>query len=407
VSSFDPNFRVLIDGVQYTGLIDWNISITNGQATPFTFPTPGSMNLSLIFLETPAVPINLRSKVDLQWYDPVVPYWAAVYTGWVTDYSLSFQSFGVAGKVTILNIQTIGPLAFLNGQEYYLDADTTDTTKNTVTALINAVNTTTWEEVNPSSSWSDLQPTVTWAAFDKTLTGVVNVGISGSSGPNVTRSAGYRQVLTDLQALFNGSHSLCREDNNGAISWVIDPTSLPITITPDMVNMEYTAGVSISDVRNLVDVSNPSGVLERYGDDYSRQLYGTVQGSIDTLLTNTGDAVNAAAYIVKGSSIPTLSRRQVIIDMYNPNLTDANRDDLLPSLIGAIFDTSALSYPGDTGEFQVWERNVQISRDSVLFTFSGGSVSWFNGTPTWLQISPAYTWTSYGTAFPTQKWSDL
>lgn len=407
MSDFNPNFRVLIDGVQYTGLIDWNISITNGQATPFTFPTPGSMSLSLVFLETPTIPINLRSKVELQWYDPVVPYWAAVYTGWVTDYTLSFQSYGIAGKVTTINIQTIGPLAFFNGQEYYLDADTTDTTSNTVAALVAAVNSTSWEEVNPSSTWSDLNPTITWANFDKTLTSLAIVSITGSAGPNVTRTAGYRQVLTDLQALFNGSHSLFAEHNNGSIYWIIDPTSPPITITPGMVNMEYTAGVSISDVRNLVDVSNPSGVLERYGDDNSRQIYGTMQGSIDTLLTNTGDAVTAAAYIVKGSAIPTLSRRQVVIDMYNPNLTDVDRDYLLPSLIGTIFDTSALSYPGDSGKFQVWERNVQISRDSVLFIFSGGSVSWFNGTPTWLQISPSYTWTSYGTAFPTQKWSDL
>lgn len=406
MSAWDPNVQVKFNNVLYTGYVDYSINFTRGQTDPYGPPQPGTGSLTLLFLDVPSIPINIGTEVEIWLAGTAGQVVANV--GYVSDMSLAPMAYGASGSVWALSVSFTGVMSRMLNQTYNVATDTTSTSKAAVETLLAAVNTSTWAELNASSIWSDIDPTLTWATFD---TPAISTFVHTNAGPSVTIQAGNRDVWNDYCELIVGSHGLGYESNDGIVKTYLALTrSVATTIPGSYVLTDVAASNTISTMRNRVTVNDYLGAALAYAsDDTSVYDYGIQDGTIDTFLNTALDGSNLAAYIVGGLSDPTMAITSFSIELLNPNLVDADRQTMWTNgaRTGWAWNITGLPSALGTADLLVMSYSMNITRNSCTATWATIPYSQFYSSNTWNQVPNSYTWTSYGTAYPTQKWSDL
>jgi hypothetical protein len=409
VSAWNPQVQIWIDSVQYTGYVDYNISITRGQDDVYGSPQPGYANVTLLFMDTPSIPVNLGQQLEVRMMGSAAM--QVAFLGFISDMGLSANAYGAAGSVWQLNLTAMGIFSRMLNQTYTVTADTTMATATAAIALFTAVNTTQWDELSTVDTWNDLDPAWTWNSFYADALGYSVT--SFLSDPQVKITAGVRDVWTDIQALTIGGRAIFYEPagvNQVFLLGLGSPKATPLTIPASYVSSNIQASNTISKMRNRVAVTGWDGAQLGYdADDTSVQTYGIHDGTVSTYLTLAADAANVAGQIVSGRADATMAITSIAIELLNDNLADADRQAIWTSQarFGAIYSVTGLPATLGSADLFVTTFNLNISRDSVLAIIGTVPYSEYYSTNTWNEVSPAYTWTSYGTAFPTQKWSDL
>lgn len=409
MTAWNPQPQIRIDGVTYTGFVDYNINFQRGQSGPYEAPQPGSGSVTLLFMDTPAVPVEIGSKIEIRLIDTGSTYQTAN-TGWVTDINLSAMAYGAAGSVWALSIAFVGLLAKLQNQTYDLTADLITTYSSTaIGTLIATANSTQWNQLNPASTWADIDAALTWNTFDDTQ--AVPYATYGGGGAVRIPAATGRDLWGDLVKLIQGSHTKVTETPDGYIYTYSDiPKGASTTIPAAALLTDVEASNTITTMRNRVTVTDYLDAVAAYdSDDVSVYNYGVQDGSLATFLSNPGDAATIAAYIVNGLSDATMAITRFSIELTNPAISDADRLNYWYyfSLVGQQWTLSGL--PAALGAMAVYTLgfSMNLTKSGCLVTFDCCPESAFYSSITWNQVPRSYTWTSYGTAYPTQKWSDL
>jgi hypothetical protein len=418
VTSWTPQIVVKVNGATYSGYVDWNINISCTQNELWSTPYPSSAKLSLHFTDSTSIKaINIGDEIAIQ-----INYSTGTsdfYTGLVSDLTMQYTAYGASGFILTKEISLIGAISiFVNNSATINDYFVYENSSATVGRVLADLSYTTWTEMGLSTAWQDLDPTWTWNNInDKTIALIDDVDITENEvfhfymlNQNMTMT-----VLEWLNLILVQSSSIMWEGPTGKVYFLMGaykPT--PKTIPVDVVN-PYSLHLTTrySDIKNRFTITDGNTPANKYiySDVLSASTYGVREGAATTYLdtiVNNAENDNFGNRIIDRLAYPKPSISGFGIDLLNTNLTDAQRDNLLLTHLFTNYTLSNLDPMwGYSNELMVLGYNWSISKNSFYIETTTYPTAMFYGGDTWLQISPKYTWTSYGTAFPTQKWSDL
>jgi len=409
MTAFTAALTLYVNNVAYTNWVDHQISITRGYTDIDSTAQPSVASITLIGVSDVSFGAEVNDIIRLD--DATI---GMFYKGRLTDITISTEAFGVLGNITTATLTVMGPTYDILNTTWYLDADTTATGSALIDLIMAQAGQTQWTEVNPSLTWAAVEPTITWAAYSDVNSTLINGYTTGGTWPSMKLTAGQRDVWTDINAIIASARGYVQEQYDGAIVFYGRLTSgtAADTITGNTIDPTLAVSKSLNDIRNKIDITNLSATASIvYADDYSVYVYGEMGGSQATLLTNTLDVDTLGAILLDARAYPKAMLKALTVDAVNENMTDAVRTALIRGTKTWPYYTWATTsvpivFGGDVDRVVIGQ-TMNINKYHWAITLNTLDASSYYSHDNWAQISKIYTWTSYGTAFPTTKWSDL
>ncbi len=269
----------------------------------------------------------------------------------------------------------------------------------------------TWAEVPGALTWATYDPTTTWATAE-------NVGLGEIDQPGdyelAARSSSRTDVYSLVSALATSGLGYIYEDAQGRISYA-DATHRSQYLTANgyvqlTANQARAAGLRTEtragDVRNDVTIKyGATSSAEKSASDATSILtYGTLAQIITTTLHNATDAEDQADFYLALRKDPQAIFSEITFDLTNPELDDADRDDLIGTFMGqpvAINDLPSNMGSIFQGFVEGW--SFQASYNQVSVSLLVSPVAYSLQALQWNEISAAFTWSGVS---PTLDWEN-
>ena len=394
------------DNQTVTGIVDYSLNIQGGSEDYINPPMPGSTSISLTFDENVIPPIQIGNVMWIQ--DTSANGLGYIFIGKVVSRTSRYSAWGTAGFLLTWTYELAGFISDLQKMQWYNPTTYTGTTDQCLDLVFANAGLSTWSQVSYSLTWANVSPDITWATWDQQdYVGANMISRYGSNSQSQTLAAGWRNVWDDLVTLTYGVWGNINENLGSAVSCSLEVPSPITTVVYNNYLMVDIEGVdSTPSIRNDVTITKYDGTTVEYREQNSVRDYGPQPGNLTTFINNTSDANTTGAKIVNGLGYPSFGLNRYGINLYNPNIP-------LPDLIYYYitgFIPVTIDAPSPMGGLQDYltvgyrlnaNKNAWIIENNVVpLSVAVNSINWE-------QVPASYTWTSYGTAYPTQKWSDL
>ena len=394
------------DNQVVNGIVEYNLNIQGGSEDYINPPMPGSTSIDLTFDEDVIPPIQIGNVVTIQ--DTSVQGIGYIFIGKVVGRSSRYSAWGTAGFLLTWTYELAGFISDLQKMSWYNPSNYTGTTDQCLDLVMANAGKSTWSQVNPNLTWANVTPTTTWETWDG-VDYVTNNMISrtGTNSQSQTLAAGWRNVWDDLVTLTYGVWGAITESTGLAVECVV---TTPTTITTNVYNnylMVDIEGIdSTPKLRNDVTLTKYDTTTIEYRDQPSIYQYGQQPGTITTYINNDSDALTTCAKIVNGLAYPYLALDRYRINLYNPNIPQA---DLTYYYITGLIPVTVLAPTpmGGTQDYLTVGYRLNANKNAWIMENNVVPLSVAVNSINWEQVPASYTWTSYGVAYPTQKWSDL
>ena len=408
MSIFNPVWRVTIGGVQYQTAILANLTITSGRTNIYEQAQAGYTNLEIINLDQSNVPIEINDSLTIELQDSTSTF-VPIFGGSVVEVGIAVAEIGSVDYAQRINIIALGALARLpkaltngvlskkfDGDQIY------DVLKN---VLFDS-----WQEVPQALTWATYNPTTTWANAQ-------NSGLGEIDRPGnyelAARSSSRTDVYSLVSALATSGLGYIYENAQGQIGYA-DSTHRTNYLAANgyvelTANHALAPGLSIQqragDVRNSITLKYDatSSSEKSASDTASIGLYGQLAQIISTTLHNAADAEDQADFYLSLRAYPRFNFNNITFELTNPELDDADRDDLIGVFMGMPVEISDLPLNMNSGDFlgfvEGWTfsaRYNQISVSMILspIAFSLQAMRW-NDVPVverWNTVNPTLDW---------------
>jgi len=409
MTQWNPVWKVTIDGTEYTNAVLANLVIRSGRTNIYEQAQAGYVNIQLIDVDQTAIPVQINSTISIQVKNTSNTF-VPIFGGNVVDIGLEVRDVGSTMFTQTYSITALGALARLpktltNGvllKEF--DGDQ-------IYDILSDVLFNTWADVAGSITWATYTPaTTTWATAE-------NNGLGEIDRPGnyelAARSSNRTDVYSLVSALATSGLGYLFEDAQGRIGYS-DSTHRTQYLTANgyvdlTANHARAAGLRIQtragDVRNNVTIKyDATSSSERSASDTdSINEYGQLSQIITTTLHNAADATSQANFYLALRKTPQPIFSEITFDLTNPELDNADRDNLinvfmgmpiaindLPSNMGSIFQ----------GFVEGWSFQAAYNRLSVTLTATPTAYS-LQALP-WADISNTFTWSGVS---PTLDWA--
>lgn len=409
MTAFEPSVSVYYDspingtaGV-LDGIVDYSINLDVGSNDYFNEPNPGTCTVTTYFDSDVVPSIGIGDYIQIFENQTATQ----IFKGRVINRTSSYASWGTAGFLLSWTYELVGGISDLQKSNWYNPTSFTGTTNQCFSRIMSYAGYQIWSQVNPATTWAQVEPTTTWANYDG-INPINNwVSQQGSNSQVQTLTAGWRNVWTDLFTLFNGTWGYIVE-NAGSTVYCISTQSGTGNIALNQMMTTVTGRDNVTGIRNDVTVVQQNGTTNEYIEPVSRRQYGCQPGTINTYLDSTAEAQTTGAKILNGLAFPYFGISEVEINLYNPNVTSANAGAFLSyyGLADALIVEAPLPM-GGTQKYLPVGMNLDISKNAWIVKYNLIPYTVAVNSINWKQVDPSYTWSSYGVAFPTQKWSDL
>jgi hypothetical protein len=409
MTQWNPIWLVEIDGVEYTDAVLANLVIRSGRTNIYEQAQAGYVNLQLIDLAQTIVPVAINSTISVSVKDTAGTF-VAIFGGNVVDIGLEVREVGSTTFTQTYSITALGALARLP-KSLTNGVLSKDFDGNQIYTILSDLLLNTWAEVPGALTWATYDPTTTWATAE-------NVGLGEIDQPGdyelAARSSSRTDVYSLVSALATSGLGYIYEDAQGRISYA-DATHRSQYLTANgyvqlTANQARAAGLRTEtragDVRNDVTIKyGATSSAEKSASDATSILtYGTLAQIITTTLHNATDAEDQADFYLALRKDPQAIFSEITFDLTNPELDDADRDDLigvfmgqpvaindLPSNMGGIFQ----------GFVEGW--SFQASYNQVSVSLLVSPVAYSLQALQWDEISAAFTWSGVS---PTLDWEN-
>jgi hypothetical protein len=269
----------------------------------------------------------------------------------------------------------------------------------------------TWAQVAGSVTWGTYTPAgTTWATAE-------NNGLGEIDRPGnyelAARSSNRTDVYSLVSALATSGLGYLYESPTGAIGYADSTHRTNYLAANGYVDLDANharaAGLRIEtrvgDVRNALTIKyDATSSSERSASDAdSIALYGTLAQIIETTLHNAADATAQANFYLSLRAQPQPIFSQISFDLTNPEIDDADRDNLLNVFMGEAIALNNLPLNMNSGTFQGfvegWSFQASYNQLSVTLlltplAYSLQAMRW-NDVPiteTWSSVSPTLDW---------------
>jgi hypothetical protein len=409
MTQWNPIWLVEIDGIEYTDAVLANLTIQSGRTNIYEQAQAGYVNLQLIDISQSTIPVSINSTISVRIKDTSNAF-VSLFGGNVVDIGLEVRDVGSTTFTQTYNITALGALARLpkaltNGvlsKEF--DGDQ-------IYDILSDVLFNTWAQVAGSVTWGTYTPAgTTWATAE-------NNGLGEIDRPGnyelAARSSNRIDVYSLVSALATSGLGYIYEDAQGRIGYADSTHRTQYLSANGYVDLDANharaAGLRIEtrvgDVRNSLTIKyDATSSSERSASDAdSIALYGTLAQIIETTLHNASDATDQANFYLSLRAQPQPIFSQISFDLTNPEIDNADRDNLLNVFMGEAIALNNLPLNMSSGTFQGfvegWGFQASYNQLSVTLllsplAYSLQAMRW-NDVPiteTWASVSPTLDW---------------
>jgi hypothetical protein len=267
-----------------------------------------------------------------------------------------------------------------------------------------------WQEVPQALTWATYDPTTQWQDAE-------NSGLGEIDQPGnyelAARTSSVIDVYSLVSALATSGLGYIYESSTGQISYA-DSTHRTTYLAANgyvdlTANQALASGLSIQsragDVRNTITLKYGTNSQNEVSavDSASVGLYGQLAQIFTTTIKHQADAQDQADFYLELRAYPRFNFNNITFELTNPELDDADRDDLINVFMGMPVNIANLPLNMNSGDFlgfvEGWTFSARYNQVSVSMivspiSFSLQAMRW-NDVPVteqWNTINPTLDW---------------
>jgi hypothetical protein len=405
---FNPVWRVTIGGVQYQTAILANLTITSGRTNIYEQANAGYTNLEIINLDQSNVLIEINDSLTIELQDSTATF-VPIFGGSVVDVGIAVAEVGSVDYAQRIRIVALGALSRL--PKALTDGVLSqDFDGNQIYTILKEVLFLSWQEVPQALTWATYDPTTQWQDAE-------NSGLGEIDQPGnyelAARTSSVIEVYSLVAALATSGLGYIYENAQGQISYA-DSTHRTTYLAANgyvdlTANQALASGLSIQsragDVRNTITLKYGTNSQSEVSavDSASVGLYGQLAQVFTTTIKHQADAQDQADFYLELRAYPRFNFNNITFELTNPELDDADRDDLINVFMGMPVNIANLPLNMNSGDFlgfvEGWTFSARYNQVSVSMivspiSFSLQAMRW-NDVPVtelWSTVNPTLDW---------------
>ena len=405
---FTPDWKLTVGGVDYTDIAISDVQHQSGRSNIYTQALPSYMQVTLVALNNQTLPFDINDSFDLQVKDSTATY-VSLFGGDITDVTVNVGNTGSIGTVIEYTIIAMGSLVKLT-KEVFNGNISQDEDGDQIYEILSGVLLGTWNDVPAASTWATYDAAETWE--DAVNLGLGEIDQPGlytmSSQSNVTET-----IFSVVADIADSAFGYIYEDNTGNIGYADADHRQNYLLINGYVELDarHALGAGLSTIMRSADVRND--IYINYGNNYNSQvdatdaasiaLYGYKAETINSRVHGATDAQDIVDRYIAQRAYPIPAFQSITFPITNPEIDNADRDDLLAVFMGMPVHIQNLPTQISGGDFEGYVEGWSWStRFNELFltinvspvAFSQVAMRW-NTTPAteaWNTLSPTLTW---------------
>lgn len=407
MSLWNPEYQILIDGVDYSSSTIANLGITSGRTSIYEQPVAGYCSVELINFDNTDYSFTVGTDILISIKDSTGTF-VDLFGGFISDLEISVQSAGSVGYVTAARITALGALARLaraNWEKNLPKAfDGTQIYNILSDLLLNS-----WNEVAPALQWYQYNPTTTWANAE-------NVGLGEIDRPGqyemVHRPADPVSSYTIASQIAESGLGYMYEDSSGRIGYAdaLHRQNYLAANGYTTISANTSIGVGLKsitrsgDVRNFITLNYKNSKID-VSDLASISQYGKFAEIFDTNLENAAEALAVAERRLQLKAYPRAFFDSIEFPLGSPEIDNSDRDDLLNIFMGLPLEITDLPPNIVNSVFQGYVEgwSFRASYNALSISINASPIEFSQVTLRWNQVSALESW---NTINPTLTWEN-
>jgi len=352
-----PDWKLTVAGVDYTDIAISDITHESGRDDIYTQPNPSYLQISLVALSGQTLPFDINDSLSLQVKDSSATY-VNLFGGDITDITVEVAQTGQIATVISYTILAMGALVKL-AKEIFNDALSQDEDGDQIQVLLESVLLATWNDIPSATTWATYDATETWAqAGDQGIGTIDTPGLYTMQH----RAADPDTIYNIASLIANSAFGYLYEENNGDISYADADHRQTYLLANGYVDLDanHALGQGLSTIVRAADIRND--IYINYGNNFGSQetansqesiaLYGYKAESINSVIHSAVDAQEVADRYIAQRAFPLPAFQSITFPITNPEIDDADRDDLLGVFMGQPLNLQNLPDQISGGEFE-------------------------------------------------------
>lgn len=408
MTAWSPVWQVSMNGGTFTDVTLSNLTISSGRTDIYSQPVAGYCSVELVNTDQSIPSIEINDQIAIRVKDSTNTF-TPIFGGFITDIDQSVKTAGSNAIVQTFKVIALGALSKLP-KVLTEGVLTQDFEGDQIYSILSGLLFNTWNEVPAATTWATYSATETWANAQ-------NSGLGEIDQPGdyelTSRASDVTDVYSLVAALATSGAGYIFEDAQGRIGYADSTHRGEYLATNGYLEVTghhaLARGVSTSrrlgDIRNVVTITYKNGQQETASDADSIALYGQQAQNITTSIEHAADATSQANFYLALRAYPQSLFKSITFELTNPEIDDADRDDLLNVFMGLPLDITDLPANMTGGRFQGfvegWTFNAGFNKLSVTLllspiAFSLQAFKWLNVpiVESWNTISPTLDWTN-------------
>jgi hypothetical protein len=403
-----PDWRILIDGIDYSSNTIANLNITSGRTSIYEQPVAGYGYVELINFVNDSYPFTVGTDILISIKDSTGIY-VDLYGGFISDLEISVQSSGSIGYVTTARITALGALSKVARSNWDISlARAYDGTQ--IYTILSDLLLNNWNEVAPALTWANYYPTTTWANAE-------NVGLGEIDRPGqyemVNRGADPVSMYTLCSQIAESGLGYLYEDSSGRIGYAdalhrqnyLAANGYTSVTANNAIGIGLRSVTRSGDVRNYITLNYGSSSTLTVSDLASIAEYGKFAEIFDTNLHDHTQAASVAARRLQLKAYPRAFFDSIEFPLGSPEIDDSDRDALLNVFMGLPLEVTDLPPNIVDTSFQGYVEGwtFRASYNALSIVINASPIEFSQVTLRWNQVSASERW---NTLSPTLTWED-
>jgi hypothetical protein len=399
MSIFNPVWKVIIGGTEFTNYALANLSITSGRTNIYEQANAGYVNLQLINLDQSAIDIEINDAVTIELQDSTNTF-VPIFGGTVVEFDIGIAASGSVAINQSVSILALGALSrlpkALTEGVLAKDFDGDQILTILTDLLINS-----WNEVPAALQWATYDPTEQWQNAQNTGLGEID---TPGNYELANRGSSSINVYSLVSALATSGLGYIYENALGQISYA-DSTHRSVYLAAN----GYTDLSAAQALANSLSIQTRAGdirneIVIKYGNNSANEvvdsdaisigLYGKLAQIITTTVFDATDAADQAAFYLTLRAYPQANFNQITFELTNPEIDDADRDALINIFMGLPLRITDLPLNMASGTYlgfvEGWTWRAAYNAVSVTAILS--PLAFSLQAMQWQDVAPAEAW---------------
>jgi hypothetical protein len=397
MSLWNPEYNIVINGVDYSSSTIANLSITSGRTSIYEQPVAGYCSVELINFQNVDYPFTVGTDILISIRDSTGAF-VNLFGGLISDLEISVQAAGSTDYVTSARITALGALSRLARANWEL-ALNRQYDGDQIYDILSDLLLNSWNEVAAALTWANYDPTTTWANAE-------NVGLGEIDQPGQ-----YEMVARPADPI--SSYSLAAQIANSGLGYLFEDSAGRIGYADALHRQTYlqnngyttisantSIGVGLRSITRTGDVRNYITLIYGNGSDIDRSdaaSIATYGKFAEIFNTNLHDATEAAAVADRRLQLKAYPRAffdSIQFPLASPEIDDSDRDDLLNIFIGLPLEITDLPANIVNSIFQGYVEGwtFRASYNALSITINASPIEFSQVTLRWNQVSALESW---------------